>query len=414
MIDRYKHGTASQVWSSRAKYDRWREIEIKVLAHRFGPDVAADAKRYPSPPLWQIEAAENELGHDFVAWLRVWTSRMPRELAGRVHLGLTSSDVVDTALGMTISEAGRQIERGVNRLFNALWSHGVEEIGTIRVGRTHGQPAEVSSWGLFAHNVAATLHEAGTAHRRARRDANRCMISGPVGTYSLVDPDVERAVANSLGMTPAGSTTQVVDRGAIARWAFSVVGILGVIERFATEVRLASSRGEVTEGAARSRVGSSSMPQKRNPVASEQLCGIARLARGYLGPLLEDVNLWGERDISHSSVERVALPDLTHLALYSLDAATSLVETLDVHRKVMRCDVNTHYVDLLKHWALCRAVEAGGDRTQLHEAIRRVGSVMELEEIAGEDIPAPEWFLRNVTPTIADWGLDKEARAMVE
>lgn len=402
MIDRYSTEPMRRVWSDEARWERWRDVELAALRARgVGEGAYAAAALAAHPTAQEVARAEAETRHDLVAWLQAWTAPMASLARPEVHFGLTSSDVVDTALGMAVREASHLVTQAAVSFVQALAEHATAHQRTLRAGRTHGRPAEVSSWGLLCDDVAVAAHRATFRHRTASRAASVAKISGPVGTYAELGRGVEAKVAVALGLKPAGVATQVVARDRVAEWATSMVQLLLVVERFATQVRLGARDGELEEGRGERQVGSSAMPQKRNPVTAESLCGLARLGRGLLGPILESVALWDERDISHSSVERTALPDLAATTEFALLRAADLVRNLVVRDDVMRSHVHRDYVELCKHWALCRMVEAGTDRWEAHERLRDVYLVDELEDLVGSPLPDPEWFLRNVLDTEA-------------
>lgn len=396
MIERYSTLAMRDIWSDGSRYGRWRRVELAALECQADSDDYAYVHNHPFPPTAEaIRYFEDLVGHDLIAFLKAWQVGADPDRWRLVHHGLTSSDVVDTALSVAMRDSAELIRVASIRLFNELWSHGNEHLRTIRVARTHGMPAEVSSWGLLIRDVAEAADRARRSLEHSRHQLPGCKMSGPVGTYAEHPPEFEAKVAHVLGLQPEGSATQVIGRDRIAGYASACVGILGVVERLAVDVRLAAARGQVAEGRA---VTSSAMPQKRNPVLSEQLCGLARLARGLLAPIQADVALWEERDISHSSVERTALPDLMAVTEYALRAAAELVRGLRVDADAMMDEVQDEYVDLIKHWALCRLVEQGVDRWQAHSDLASVTDLEEASEMVRLAVPEPEWFLRNLLP----------------
>lgn len=395
MIERYSTEEMRHIWSDEAKWARWRRVELAVLQAR-GIDGGFASDVIP-PHAAQVAWFEDRTGHDFVAWLQAWTAGMdPSDQIRELHFGLTSSDVVDTGLSLAILQSGNRVFSAGRELIRELATQADVDRGTLRVGRTHGRPAEVSSWGSWMLDATSVGVRAERRHGRAFREAAVAKISGPVGTYSELGRDVEDKVAELLGLDPAGPSTQVASRDRIADWAYSLVAWLQLCERIATQVRLGARDGELSEGTSDGQVGSSSMPQKRNPIGSENICGLARLGRGYLVPILESVTLWDERDISHSSVERTALPDLVAITEYALIRTRELLQRLELDVVAMAGHVEDNYVDLCKHWALCRLVEDGANRWTAHRELAGVSSVQELEDLVGLPLPEPAWFLRNL------------------
>jgi adenylosuccinate lyase len=346
VIPRYAPGDMAALFTDEARMARWLEVELLATAALADLEVvpAADAEavaaRAPKVDAEFVEAVrrrEEVTDHDVAAFVDVVQARIDHPAAAWIHFGLTSSDVVDTALGATLAQAGDLLIEACGGLVRALKQR-AEELAEVPVaGRTHGMFAEPTTFGAkFAHfalQAARDLDRLKTARRRVAVGK----LSGAVGTYSNIDPAVEASVCRALGLE-AVPATQVVarDRHAEYLWACAAVG--ATVELIATEVRLLarSDVGEVEEAFGAGQKGSSAMPHKRNPVLSERLCGLSRVLRGYASAGLEDVALWHERDISHSSVERIVVPDASLLACYVLRKATGLVSGLVVHPKRAR------------------------------------------------------------------------------
>ena len=338
MIPRYSPRDVATLFSDQARFDTMLEVELVAaegLAH-FGVIPAADAavmrQRRPVVDAAFVEAvAEREeiTNHDTAAFVDVVQSAIGMPEGAWLHYGLTSSDVVDTALCLTLTRAMDLVIDDATKLRDALTKRAEESIDLPIVGRTHGMHAEPTTYGakfaLFALQVDRDVQRA----RRARDAIAVGKLSGAVGTFSNVDPDVEAYVCERLGLTPVPAT-QVIARDRHAEVLYACAALGTTMEQFALEVRhLARSEvGEAEEPFAPGQKGSSAMPHKRNPVLSERLCGLARVLRGYLVAGLEDVALWHERDISHSSVERVVLPDALTLSVYMLRKATGLASGL--------------------------------------------------------------------------------------
>lgn len=335
-----------ELWSYPARLERWRAVELAVLSARreageIGDGPVREASDAPAPTPAEVDEEERVTRHDFVAFLNCWLRGMSRETASVVHVGMTSSDVVDSALAICLRDAGLRITQSLTRLTVTLRDHAIEHRDTLRLGRTHGVGAAPTTWGLRTADFAFAAARARDDVAQATNAASVGKISGAVGTHTGVARSVEVSALRSLGLDAAETSTQVVSRDRIARWGASLALAVGVCESVATEVRSGQRTGidELSEAFAIGQTGSSAMPHKRNPVRSEQICGLARLARGYVGPLYEDVPLWNERDISHSSVERIALPQLAALAEYCAAATADVIERLVVDTERMRANL---------------------------------------------------------------------------
>ena len=341
MIPRYAPRDVASLFSDETRFDTMLEVEIlaaeALVARGVVPaaDAAALRERRPVVDAAFVEAvAEREAvtNHDTAAFVDVVQERIGMPAGAWIHYGLTSSDVVDTALCAVLVRAMDLVIVAATELRDALTRRAVETIDWPITGRTHGMHAEPTTYGakfaLFALAVERDLERA----RRARDGIAVGKLSGAVGTYSNIDPAVEAEVCERLGLRPVPAT-QVIGRDRHAEVLYACAALGTSIESFALEVRhLARSEvGEAEEPFAPGAKGSSAMPHKRNPVLAERLCGLARVLRGYLQAGLEDVALWHERDISHSSVERVILPDALTLTVYMLRRATGLADGLVLH-----------------------------------------------------------------------------------
>jgi adenylosuccinate lyase len=348
MIDRYTRPAMGRVFSEAHKYELWCAVEILVLqAHAAAGRVPADAvepvRAAPPPTPEAVAAIEEVTQHDVIAFLSAWADRTePREAAAYVHFGMTSSDLLDTALACQLVEASDLLLAEADALVAALRDLGLAHRATLRVGRTHGIHAEPDVFGHRVADLAFGVARGRDRLRLARDGVAIAKISGAVGTYSNIDPAVEQAVAAELGLTPAPVATQVVLRDGIAAWVAALAGLATLCEAVALEVRH-GQRTEVRELAepfGAGQKGSSAMPHKRNPVISERIAGLARVVRAQVVPVLEGIPLWHERDISHSSTERVALPDAAIATDYLLNLTTRLVSGLVVDAARMRANLD--------------------------------------------------------------------------
>jgi len=341
VIPRYAPEDMAAIFTDQARVSRWLEVELLAsegLA-RTGvvPRKDADALRARAPEVdaelvAAIAAREQVTDHDVAAFVDVVQERIGQPEGSWLHFGLTSSDVVDTALSVALVQGADLLIAAEAEMVQALCDRARQLAAVPVAGRTHGMHAEPTTFGakfaLWALQAARDLERLEGARRRVAVGK----LSGAVGTYSNIEPDVEAHVCASLGLAPVPATQVIArDRHAELLWACAAAG--ATVELIATEVRhLARSEvGEAEEAFGAGQKGSSAMPHKRNPVLSERLCGLARVLRGYVGPGLEDVALWHERDISHSSVERVVLPDALMLTCYMLRRATGLVRGLVIH-----------------------------------------------------------------------------------
>ena len=341
MIPRYSPPAMAALFSDEARFAMWLRVELLAtegwVAVGAVPPEAAEVCRARQPAVDRafVEAVaerERTTDHDVAAFVDVVQEAIGQPEGSWIHYGLTSSDVVDTALCATLTRASDLlIDAGVG-LVGALKARALEQIDVPVTGRTHGMHAEPTTFGAKFSLWALQADRDVQRLRAARERIAVGKLSGAVGTYSNIDPSVEEHVCRSLGLTPVPATQVVArDRHAEYLWACAAAG--ATIELIATEVRhmARSELGEAEEPFKPGQKGSSAMPHKRNPILSERLCGMARVLRGYLSAGLEDVALWHERDISHSSVERVVLPDASMLTLYMLEKAKDLVEGLVIH-----------------------------------------------------------------------------------
>jgi len=348
VIGRYTLPEMGRVWSEAHKYELWARVETLVLeAHAAAGAVPASAvepvRRAAPPSAEAVAEIEATTQHDVIAFLSAWADNTsPREAAAYVHFGLTSSDLLDTALAVQLTEASDLLLAKADALVAALRDLGLAHRGTVRAGRTHGVHAEPDSFGHRLADFAFGAARSRDRLRRAREAVGVAKISGPVGTYADVDPSVEARVAAELGLAPAPVASQVVLRDGIAEWASSLAVLATVCEAVALEVRHGQRTEvrELEEPFRRGQKGSSAMPHKRNPILCERIAGLARVVRAQVVPVMEGIPLWHERDISHSSVERVALPDAAIATDYLLHLTLRLVEGLTVDVERMRANLD--------------------------------------------------------------------------
>jgi adenylosuccinate lyase len=374
MIPRYSRPELAALWTDEARMSAWRDVEVAACEAMEGPTAAElDAIRAATFTVEAVNERERTTDHDVAAFVDVLSASAGP--AGRwIHYGLTSSDVLDTALALQLKRAGEAIVLGAHGLVRALVERAREHKQTLCVGRTHGVHAEPTSFGIKLAGFAFEAHRNAVRLERAFAQASVGAISGAVGTYAATSPEFESRVLDALGLDREPVSTQVVarDRHAELLQAIALAG--AGLERFATELRHLQ-RTEVREAEEPFRSGqkgSSAMPHKRNPIKSEQLSGLARVLRGNAQAAVEDVALWHERDISHSSVERVILPDSTILIDYMQARATALVEGMVVHRARMAENLEITCGALFSQRVLLALIEqAGMVRDEAYRIVQR-------------------------------------------
>jgi adenylosuccinate lyase len=368
----------TRVWSEQAKFEGWLAVELAVLdAWAQTGTIPADAARVvrdrarvPTPE--QVAERERTTNHDVAAFVDTVSSGLGEE--GRwFHYGLTSSDVLDTALSLTVQAAGELVLDGVERAIGAVDARAAEHRATIMIGRTHGVHAEPTTFGLKLVGWAFQLERDRDRVEHALAGMRVGKLSGAVGTYATTTPEVERLACETLGLDPAPSSTQILQRDRHAELLAALAVLASSLDRFALEIRhLARTEvREVEEPFARGQKGSSAMPHKRNPIVAERICGLARLVRGYALVGMENVALWHERDISHSSAERVALPDAFLAVDYMLDRFAWLIEGLVVRPERMRANLETTGGLFFSQRLLLALVDSGLDRDAAYRMVQR-------------------------------------------
>jgi adenylosuccinate lyase len=387
VIERYTLPEIGRIWTEEAKYCSWLEVELAVCRARaeLGEIPIEEVEELAEKADFTVERIheiERETEHDVIAFVTAVSERAG-DVARHFHFGLTSSDVLDTAGALQLREALDLIQREARELTLLLCEMALEHRGTVMVGRTHGVHAEPT---VLGHKIAVWAFEMDRNLDRlahAREVAAVGKISGAVGTYANVDPKVEVLTCEELGLKPEPASTQIVQRDRHAE-VLSTLAILGsTIEKIALEIR-GAQRTEVRELAepfGRTQKGSSAMPHKRNPILSERLCGMARLLRGYAGVGFENNALWQERDISHSSAERVVLPDSTTLAFYMLRTTQRILRGLQVYRDRMLENLGLGGGIVYSGRVLLALVEAGMSRDDAYAIVQ--GAAMQAWEGEG-------------------------------
>jgi len=380
VIARYTRPELGRLWSDEARMDAWRQVELAAceelpgLLGQDGPSAAElEAIRGASFTVSEVEERELVTEHDVAAFVDVLAASVGE--AGRwIHFGLTSSDVLDTALALQLRTAGEVIVPGARALVAALATRAREHARTLSVGRTHGVHAEPTTFGIKLAGFAFEAERNAARLERAFAQVAVGAVSGAVGTYAATSPEFEARVLARLGLQREHVSTQVVPRDRHAE-LLSAIALAGAgLERFATEIRHLQ-RTEVREAQEPFRAGqkgSSAMPHKRNPIKSEQISGLARVLRGNAQAALENVALWHERDISHSSVERVILPDSTILLDYLQHRTIALLQGMTVDAERMRANLELTHGALFSQRVLLALVEAGSSRDDAYRVVQEL------------------------------------------
>jgi len=377
MISRYTLPEMGAIWTEATRFRVFAEVEVAVVRARARRGLVPQAdlaaiEEAPTPSPERVHQLDAELHHDVVAFLTAYGEGIG-PAARHVHYGMTSSDLLDTTLAMQLARACDLLARRLDRLVATIRDRALEHRDTLCLGRTHGVAAEPTTFGLKLAGHAFAFDRDRRRLRAARRSVAVGTISGAVGTYANLPAEIEAEVLAALGLTPEPAPTQVVARDRHAE-LLAVLAVAGAdLERLAVEVRQLQRTEvrEVEEPFAEGQKGSSAMPHKRNPVVAERLTGIARLLRGYALAGLEDVALWHERDISHSSVERVVLPDACCVLDYGLERAHWLVAGLRVFPERMRANLQASGGLAGSSAALLALVDAGWSREDAYAAVQR-------------------------------------------
>ncbi len=380
MIERYSRPEMKKVWSDENKYNKWLDVEIAVC------DAWAELGVIPRNAIPKIKLAKcnlkrmeeilKETRHDMTAFLGSVAESIGKE-SRFIHLGLTSSDVMDTATSLQLVEASNILIQDVKDLTAILAQRAIEHKYTLMIGRTHGVHAEPTSFGLklalWVEEMRRNLHRL----TEAKKGISVGKISGAVGTYATVNPEVEQKACRKLGLDPAPISNQVLQRDRHAQFVTTLAIMAGSLEKFATEIR-ALQKTEIHEveepfGAAADAVttGSSAMPHKRNPELTERVCGLARLVRGFALTSLENIALWHERDISHSSNERVILPDACLVLDYILALFTSVMRRLQVYAHQMKKNMELTRGLVFSQRVMLALIDKGLSRQQAYEIVQR-------------------------------------------
>lgn len=430
MIERYSRPEMRAIWTEENKFKAWLEVELcaceawadlGVIPHE---DVKK-LREHASFDIERIYEIEAETRHDVIAFTRAVSETLGEERKW-VHYGLTSTDVVDTALGYLMKQANEIIDRDLLNFIEILKNKALEYKDTPMMGRTHGVHAEPTTFGLKMALWYAEMLRNLERFRRAAEGVEFGKMSGAVGTYANIDPSVEKFVCAKLGTKPAPISTQTLQRDRHAEYMASLALIATSLDKFATEIRALqkSEFREVEEAFAKGQKGSSAMPHKRNPIGCENISGLSRVMRGYMLTAYEDVPLWHERDISHSSVERIILPDATMLLNYMLNRFMNIVKNLTVFPENMKRNMQRTFDVPFSGRVMTKLIDKGWAREQAYDTVQpramqaweeqrsfrdiientpEITVVLSAEEIA--DAFNPAWHLKNVDTIFRQVGL---------
>lgn len=366
----------AKIWSDQNKYQAWLEVEIAVdrAWNKLGEIPDDDFKKIEKNASFDVDdilATEKITKHDVVAFTRTVSKGLGPERKW-IHFGVTSTDVVDTAYGYLMKQANEILRSDLQKLKEVVGAKAKKYKKTVMIGRTHGVHAEPTSFGLVLANWYSEINRDIERFDHAAKGVEAGKISGAVGTFANVPPEVEAQVCAELGIHPQEISTQVLPRDLHAEYIMAMALVASSIERFALEVRhlQRTEVREVEEYFAAGQKGSSAMPHKRNPIGSENVTGLARVIKGHVFTALEDIELWHERDISHSSAERIILPDTTEILDYMLHRFTKIIDELTVFPDKMLEDMNITHGLIYSQRVMLKLVEKGMSREEAYDIVQ--------------------------------------------
>ena len=378
MIERYSREEIKKIWELQAKFEYYLKVEIAVCEAyaklgKIPTENLEEIKSKASFTLDRIDEVEREVKHDVIAFLTAVNESVGAENAKYIHMGLTSSDVIDTAFALQISGSAKYINNELDNLIDTIKKLAFKHKNTVCMGRSHGVHAEVMTFGFKLLNWLDALIRAKENFNYALKEIEVGQISGPVGTYSNVPPEIEEITCAELGLKPAKISTQIISRDRHAKFFSQLALIASLIEQFATEIRHLQKTEvrEVEEGFGKNQKGSSAMPHKKNPVLCENLCGLARVVRSNMLTAYENINLWHERDISHSSAERIIFPDSLILIDFMLHRFNGVMENLVVHEDNMLKNAKLYGGIVYSQKVLLKLVEKGLTREDAYRIVQK-------------------------------------------
>lgn len=377
MIERYSREEMKKIWDLQSKFNYYLQVELAVCdayvqVGDFPKEDIEKVRKLATFDLDRIDEIEREVKHDVIAFLTNVNESLG-DLAKYMHVGMTSSDVIDTAFALQIQDSGKIIVDDLDKTINSMTALAKKHKNTVCVGRSHGVHAEVMTFGVKICSWIDILTRQRDNFKHALEQIRVGQVSGPVGTYSNISPEIEKITCENLGLKPAPISTQIIARDYHAYFMQSLGLIASVIEQFATEIRHLQRTEvlEVEEGFGKNQKGSSAMPHKKNPVLSENLCGLARVVRANSMVAMENIVLWHERDISHSSAERIIFPDSLCLIDFMLNRFNNIVENLVVHEDNMLKNTDKFGGIIFSQKALLTLVEKGLTREDAYRIVQR-------------------------------------------
>ena len=377
MIERYSREEMAKIWDLNSKFNYYLQVELAVCdayaeLGTIPKEAAEEIRKKATFSVERIDEIEREVRHDVIAFLTCVNESLG-DLGRYVHVGMTSSDVIDTAFALQIQDSGRIILEDLNRTISTLKGLAQKHKDTICIGRSHGIHAEIMTFGVKMCSWIDIMERQKANFEHALEQIRVGQISGPVGTYSNISPQVEEITCRHLELKPAKISTQIIARDYHAYFMQSLALIASVLEQFATEIRHLQRTEvlELEEGFGKGQKGSSAMPHKKNPVLSENLCGIARVVRANSIVALENIPLWHERDISHSSAERIIFPDSLTLVDFMLNRFNGLMENIVVHKDNMLKNTNKFGGIVFSQKVLLTLVSKGLSREDAYVIVQR-------------------------------------------
>lgn len=378
MIDRYSRPELKNIWDLESKFDYYLKVELAVCEAYaelgyIPQEVIPKLHKKAKFSIARIDKIESEVHHDVIAFLTNVNENLGKELSKYMHVGMTSSDVIDTAFALQIQDSSNIIQKEFETLLNTVKKLATKHKETICIGRSHGVHAEVTTFGIKMLNFYDILERAYNNFLSAKEEIRVGKISGPVGTYSNLPIQLEPIACKKLGLKPARISTQIIARDYHARFMQSLGLIATIIEQIATEIRhlQRTEVREVEEGFGKKQKGSSAMPHKKNPVLSENLCGLARVVRNNVNTAMENIVLWHERDISHSSAERIIFPDSLTLVDFMIARLNNLLSNLVVKEENMAQNSNLFGGIVYSQRVMLELIENGLTREEAYRIVQR-------------------------------------------
>ncbi len=378
MIERYTRKEMDDIWNLENKFNTYLKVELAVCRAyaklgKISKEDLEQIEKKASFSVERIDEIEKEVNHDVIAFLTNVNESLGEDLAKYMHVGLTSSDVIDTALALQIQSAGKIINEDLSNLIASIKSLAEKHSDTVCIGRSHGVHAEVMTFKVKLLSWIDAFERVKKHFEYALEEIRVGQISGPVGTYSNISPEVERITCENLNLRPAKISTQIIARDLHAFFLQSLAMIAAVVEQYATEIRHLQRTEvlEVEEGFAKKQKGSSAMPHKKNPISCENLCGLSRIVKSNAQAAMENICLWHERDISHSSAERIIFPDSTILIDYMLNRFKTVVDNLVVNKINMEKNTKLYGGIIYSQKVMLKLVEKGIKREDAYRIVQK-------------------------------------------